>query len=297
MNWNPVLLPSAYCAFFALSAFAILWWERRKRSSRSPFPADLRLTRGPGEEQLKVLNRLDDDFLFLLLAAAVTPCLLAVILLEGVRRLPGWWMFGGLLLVGAAFLAAYGLAARRMVTRLRERGDRYLGYVGERVVAEELEPLKSGGWAVYHDVPCDNGPEKFKIDHVAVGPGGVFAIETDTRRKGAPRAGREDYKVFFDGDQLSWPWGEDQQGITRALRNAQWLEHWLRKVTGEKLDVTPVLALPGWTVEAPANANVHVVSPSWLPAVLAGDHREVLSGREVELCGRQLQQRCRDVAV
>ena len=297
MNWNTILLPSAYCACFALSALAILGWERRKRSSRSPFPADLRLLRGPGEEQLRALNRLDDDFLFLLLIAAIAPCLLAVLVLEGVRRLPGWWMFSGLLVVGTAFLAAYGLAARRVVTRLRERGHQYLGYVGERVVAEELEPLKAAGWGVFHDVPCESGPERFNIDHVAVGPGGIFAIETDTRRKGAAREGREDYKVFFDGEQLTWPWGEDRQGISHALRNAQWLEQWLRKVTGEKLAVTPVLALPGWTVEAPAHANVRVVNPSWLPDLLAGTGSEVISSREIGLCARQLQQRCRDVAI
>jgi Nuclease-related domain len=297
MNWNTVLLPSVYCAFFALSAIAILWWERRKRGSRSPFPSDLRLLRAPGEEQLKVVNRLDQDFLFLTLAAALTPCLAAVLVLEGVRRLPGWWTVAGLCAVGAALVAVYGLAARWAVKRLRERGLRYLGYVGERVVAEELEPLKAGGWGVFHNVPCENGREKFNIDHVAVGPGGVFAIETDTRRKGAALEGREDYKVFFDGEQLTWPWGEDQQGVSQALRNAQWLQQWLRKTTGEKLDVTPVLALPGWTVEAPAQAHVRVVNPSWLPDLLAGTNAAPLSSKDVEVCARQLQQRCRDVAV
>jgi Nuclease-related domain len=295
MNWNTMLLPSAYLAFFALSALAILWWERRKRGTRVPFAKDLRLLRVAGEHQLKLINRLDEGFLLMMLGAALAPCLVALVLLEGVVRLRGWWLVAGAAAVVLASLAAFLLALRWFVARLRERGNRYLGYVGERVVAEYLEPLRAGGWLVFHDVPCESGREKFNIDHVAVGPGGVFAIETKARRKGAARAGREDYKVFFDGEQLSWPWGEDQHGLDQAVRNAQWLQQWLRKTTGEKLEVVPVLALPGWYVEAPARAAVRVVNPAWLPDLLAGDGATVLGGKQVELCARQLEQRCRDV--
>ncbi len=58
----------------------------------------------------------------------------------------------------------------------------------------------------------------------------------------------------------------------------------------------PVLALPGWYVEAKAKAAVHVVSPSWLPDMLAGGSDLQLNEKQVELCTRQLEQRCRDVA-
>jgi hypothetical protein len=295
MNWNTMLVPSAYLAFFALSALAILWWERRKRGTRVPFAKDLRLLRVAGEHQLKLIHRLDESFLLMMLGAAVAPCLVALVLLEGVLRLKGWWLAAGSVVVAAVFLAAFILALRWFVARLRERGDRYLGYVGERVVAECLEALHAAGWVIFHDMPCESGREKFNIDHAAVGPGGVFAIETKARRKGHARAGREDYKVFFDGEQLSWPWGEDQYGLDQALRNAKWLQQWLVRTTGEKLEVVPVLALPGWYVEAPARAAVRVVNPTWLPDLLAGDGTTVLSGKQIELCARQLEQRCRDV--
>lgn len=295
MNWNAILLPSAYLALFALAALALLWWDHRKRGVRPPFAKDLRLLRGAGETQLKEVSRLDETAVARWLLAALVPGIVGLLLLLIVARLQGGWRLGGLAVVGAAFLAALALALRRFVARLRERGDRYLGYFGERVVAEHLEPLRAAGWRVFHDLPCESGPERFNVDHVAAGPGGLFAIETKTRRKGPARAGREDYKVFFDGEQLSWPWGEDQYGLDQTLRNAKWVQQWLEKTTGEKLEVTPVLALPGWYVEAPAHAAVRVVNPSWLPDLLAGDGATRLGAKQIELCARQLEQRCRDV--
>jgi len=295
MNWISIVLPSAYMALFALVAFAIVWWDWRKRGTRTPFAKDVRLVRTPGERQLKAIGKTDEAFLVVVLGAAVVPCIVALVILEGVVRLRGWWIWAGLGLVSVVFLAAFLFALRWFILRLHERGDRYLSYFGERIVAENLEPLKPAGWRIFHDVPCETGQERFNIDHIAVGPGGVFSVETKTRRKNGAREGREDYKVFFDGEQLSWPWGEDQLGINAALRGAKWLQQWLEKTTGEKLPVVPVLALPGWAVEANAKATLRVVNPSWLPELLNANGATLLGEKQIDLCARQLDQRCRDV--
>ena len=220
---------------------------------------------------------------------------MAVILIEATTRLNGAWFWVGLGLTVAVFAVALGLAVRWFVRRLKARGDCYLGFFGERVVAEFLEPAKGSGWRIFHDVPCESGRERFNIDHVAVGPGGVFAIETKTRRKGPAREGRDDYKVFYDGEKLDWPWGDDQDGIGLAIGHAQGLQNWLTKTTGAAVGVVPVLALPGWYVESPARAAVRVVNPSWLPDLLTGSTETVLSPRQIDLYSRQLEQRCRDV--
>ena len=230
------------------------------------------------------------------LVAAVAPGVLGLLLLAVVSGLSGLWMWISLGVVIAAFIAGIGLALPRFLKGIRERADAGLAYYGERVVSEYLEPLKLRGWRVFYDLPCESGKEKFNIDHVVIGEGGVFAIETRTRRRNGARPGRDDYKVFYDGEQLSWPWGEDQDGTDEALKNAQWLQQWLEKTTGQKVGVVPVLALPGWYVEAKAKAAVHVVSPSWLPDMLAGGSDLQLNEKQVELCTRQLEQRCRDVA-
>ena len=48
------------------------------------------------------------------------------------------------------------------------------GAVAEQNTAELLDRLERGGWRVLNDVFFD----KVNVDHVAVGPGGVFAVET-----------------------------------------------------------------------------------------------------------------------
>jgi hypothetical protein len=295
MNWKSILLPSAYLALFALSSFALFWWEWRRRGTRAPFTKDLRLLRMAGETQLKEAGQMDERFVVLWLAGAVVPCVLGLILLAVDQFLPELWRIVLWALTGAVFLSALVLGLRRLMIFLRERGDRYLGYFAERVVAENLDPLKLAGWRIFHDVPCEIGAERFNIDHVAVGPGGVYAIETAARRKGDTREGRDDYKVFYDGEQLSWPWGEDQHGLDRIIRNAKWLKQWLEKTTGEKMEVSAVLAIPGWYVEANARATVRVVNPSWLPDIMTSAGILVLNERQVDLCTRQLEQRCRDV--
>jgi hypothetical protein len=52
------------------------------------------------------------------------------------------------------------------------------GAEGEEVVGEILEGLVADGWQVIHDVSLGRG----NIDHVVVGPGGLFTVETKSRR-------------------------------------------------------------------------------------------------------------------
>jgi hypothetical protein len=51
------------------------------------------------------------------------------------------------------------------------------GAEGEEVVGGILEDLREQGWCVIHDVSFGRG----NIDHIVVGPGGVFTIETKSR--------------------------------------------------------------------------------------------------------------------
>jgi hypothetical protein len=90
-----------------------------------------------------------------------------------------WTSAGGL---------AWGIASRRFVVSelaccaglaLVNRRDRAIerwqkGADGERLVGGVLESLHEQGWRVLHDISFGTG----NIDHVAIGPGGVFTIET-----------------------------------------------------------------------------------------------------------------------
>jgi hypothetical protein len=76
---------------------------------------------------------------------------------EASRR--GWLRF-----LGGRFKRDYGAWAQ--------------GAEGEEVVGEILESLTTDGWQVIHDVSFGRG----NIDHIAVGPGGLFTVETKSRR-------------------------------------------------------------------------------------------------------------------
>jgi hypothetical protein len=56
-----------------------------------------------------------------------------------------------------------------------ERADRWLrGAEGERAVGAICTELEANGWHAIHDVSLGHG----NVDHILVGPGGIFTIET-----------------------------------------------------------------------------------------------------------------------
>ena len=69
-------------------------------------------------------------------------------------------------------------SARAKAKRHREIADRYgRGADGEEATAQALAPLAAQGWVVLHDVAWP-GRRLANIDHVAVGPPGVFVIDS-----------------------------------------------------------------------------------------------------------------------
>jgi hypothetical protein len=176
----------------------------------------------------------------------------------------------------------------------RYRNDR-LGYLGERAVGEALLSIHELGYRVFHDIPASIKQQTFNVDHVAVGPGGVFAIETKTRRKGRARAGFEDHKVAYDGAQLIWPWGEDDFGLKNAEHRARWLSDWLNEKLGLGLNAKPMLALPGWYVVPKGIGPVLVVNHKQVVGTILRQPQNVLTKGQIDLVTRQLDGLCRDV--
>lgn len=275
--------------------FGAIQWLKSKRRPKLPFkPERDRLLRGPGESLKQRIELMDENMIYLLLALMALPVLAGFGVLAGMqqaqigssaaRLVSALGMAIGLVLVGAWYLAKEAL----------RRGNHYLGWFGERMTAEELEPLKSMGWRIFHDVPVSSGKAEWNIDHVAVGHGGVFAIETKMRRKGHARAGRKDHEVFYDGRDLSWPWTEDRYGLDQAEKNARELGEWMEQLTNVKIKPTAVLTFPGWYIVERALGPVRVINAALLPSLLNAKSN-VLTAAQVDLLARQLDVRCRDV--
>ena len=96
-------------------------------------------------------------------------------------------------LCSASAVAVVALAFFRVRAHIPELRAMYQGIQGERLVGQMLEEFRTRGYSVLHDVPGDRG----NVDHVLVGPKGVFVVETKTVSK--PR-GRK--SIEYDGKQV-----------------------------------------------------------------------------------------------
>ena len=141
--------------------------------------------------------------------------------------------------IAACLDAQASAAPRSAVARLFGRSPLtddsrpwYLGALGERRVAERLEAL-GDDWSVLHSVPI--GERGSDIDHVVVGPPGLFTINTK----------------FHDGARV-WV------GSRRILVNGQPVDHLrnarfeakrvarlMSTITGAPVEVTPIIAIVG----------------------------------------------------
>ncbi|MEV0178451.1 nuclease-related domain-containing protein [Streptomyces sp. NPDC050625] len=83
-------------------------------------------------------------------------------------------------------------AISRLLRRPSEWDSWRKGLAGERRVGAELNRLGRHGWRVLHSVPLAN---KVDIDHLLIGPGGVFSINTKHHHKRAVWVGDDSVKV------------------------------------------------------------------------------------------------------
>jgi len=286
---------AAYLLLFMGGVIGIQIWKIRRRHERPPVA--FKLLRGPGETLRRRVVKAEEDFLFRVLYAGLVPLIAALVVLTALvllaphtSRLIG---FGITALVFLATLIPAGRWALRDLTRYR---DDHLGCLGEREVAEQLQPLLADGYRVFHDVPAEGVKKSFNLDHVTVGPTGVALIETKTRRKRPARHGLKDYEITFDGHQLVWPWGENRDGIDQAINEAEWLEKWIFGRTGLKLTVKPILTLPGWYVKEAPSPRLRVVNSKILADVIRGRGEVTLTPEKIDLIARQLDDQCRDVS-
>lgn len=150
----------------------------------------------------------------------------------------------------------------RMFKRLGEMKRLRQARDGERAVAEYLDLLREDGHRVFHDIVGTN----FNIDHVIIGPKGVFTVETKTLNK---RVG-QNISLRFDGKTVCV--GEaalPDNPVPQALAQALWLKRTLTDSTGKVFGVKPVVVFPGWFVEPSKRDEVWVLEPKALSGFLA----------------------------
>ncbi len=130
------------------------------------------------------------------------------------------------------------------------------GAAGERHVARLLEPLVQQGWGVNHDLHVSGS--KANIDHVVIGPPGVFVIDAKHYR----------VRLRLSGDGLLW---HGRYLLSPALSTVRWEADKLQARLGAAdIAVVPIVAVVGATVPygQVTATGVTVVPARRLPGLL-----------------------------
>jgi hypothetical protein len=279
-----ILIPS--CLIVALVKF---WeWQSKNYDRKSPLTSDL--LRSPGEALREKLFELKLDvfsdlvvlFMFPILTFSIS---LSIEVFDTKSNLLTHTL-NAIMTVGAVIFLL------RRIFRNKKSVLKYnLGLDAEIAVGQELNHLMREGYWVYHDFPA----EDFNIDHVLIGPTGVFAIETKGRAKPFNKNGTAEREVIYDGETLRFPHKTEQQPLKQAESQARWLADWLTRAVGEPVAVTPVLAIPGWFIKQTKRKGVPVINGKNSSAFFASWDRQVLSEKLQRQIAHQIDTRCRTV--
>lgn len=147
------------------------------------------------------------------------------------------------------------------------------GLQAEKSVGQYLEQFRAQGYQIFHDIPGESGGKKFNLDHVIIGPKGIFTIETKYAHKKHGQA-----KIRYDGKQILIDgYKPERNPVSQAKAQGKWLFERLLSGTGKKCFVQPVVVYPGWFVEnrAGRNAAVWVINEKALAAFIDKQNRSV----------------------
>lgn len=158
---------------------------------------------------------------------------------------------------------------------------------GEQAVGQFLERLRADGYHIFHDLIGEN----FNIDHVLVGPAGVFTVETKTWSK--PVRGQTE--IQFDGERIRVAGREpDRDPVVQAKAQANWIRRLLNETAGRSPFVKPVIVFPGWYVANSKGSfsELWVLEPKALPTFLANEPAR-MSESDVQLFSYHLSRHIR----
>jgi hypothetical protein len=193
---------------------------------------------------------------------------------------PEWQLYALLtLLAAAAAFAAWHLLrtifAWRQVRYMRDASI---------AIGHELQRVAASHGLTYHDVPTAFG----MIDHVLIGPGGIYAVNVVARRHA--RSGVATLKA----GSVEFSSAKKAMDIKAQATATQRLEKELSKQVGRPLRVRSVIATPGWNIERQQDPNHLLVNERTLTMIRGWkDHADHLMDDEVEHLQTYLTERCK----
>jgi hypothetical protein len=287
--WNTIKAPIIALSVIALVTGIVLWsmhgvslqW---RRNFREPFYQGI--LRPPGWGCIERKNEALFDLTAVSTALPILWAFIAYLFSRGNKS--DAWAF---VIVGVPTSIVMILTIQ---ARLKTMRTARLGFLGECVVAENLASLAADGWQVFHDVPMtgENG-YSYNIDHVAVGSGGVVAVETKTFSKSREKLARGN-QLRIVGEKVVFPSGRWETPLKQAKGQALSLRNLLRTENIAIEFVRPLVVLPGWIVNYPKGASEEIRDPrnvaAWMKKL-----EPVLSPDEVSTISAVLEKLCRNL--
>ncbi len=158
------------------------------------------------------------------------------------------------------------VVAFKLIARRSDRAER--GADAEVVVAQLLRGLPKE-YHVFHDLVF----EGFNIDHVVIGPTGVFIVETKSHRGKVSAKGEA---LLLNGRPFEKP------VLNQAWSEAFTLRDRLPQIAGKPCSVQPLLCFPNAFIQARDPVKgVIVVSRHFLLRVITGSRAVTLSQTEI----------------
>ena len=233
------------------------------------------LLRLPGQSATDELNEIIDSkvdgHLFMIAASVMLILFTWVVHFEKVEPNPYVVTLTALILILVSSLKLRKY--KRDIINLKQ------GIKGERYVGQILEGLRADGYQVFHDIVA----ESFNLDHVIIGPAGIFVIETKTwGNKAEIGSAKYDGKTLYLNNHPV-----PRNPIMQSLGSARWLSDTLRKSTGTQFRVKPLIALPSKFIKSEVNKvlekeGVYMLNPKNIKAFLgAKKDSEILSAEQI----------------
>jgi hypothetical protein len=270
------------CAFIFLVAAKSWHLVARSMSAHPNFPdAIMREAAQRFRDELETLSRKQSSYLgaglMFVFIFAVAHTFEAHQLFEGY---PAWQLY----VLLATLLAAAVFALYRVVCLIRQwREIRFLRDANI-AVGHSLQRIAVGHGRVFHDVFTLAGV----VDHVIVGPGGIYAINVV-----ANRAIRRESVKIADGELCFKPRGKTISIADIASKTAR-LEQEFRNLLRNSVRVRSVIAVPGWHAETQSGDAYLVVNERTLPMLRGwSSEADYLMDEDVQTLQRHLTKICK----
>ncbi len=284
----PIILVFASLGI-TLAAINLLKAYHGLKKRRTPFTS--KFLRSPGQSLFEKLDAINDDLVAFMAMMITMPVAFYALYISDLyfQKQPLTLSSAIVYIISGGLIIGYLIF--KMVRLFNLRRSTRLGYEGEVATGQELNLMMLQGYHVYHDFAAD----QFNIDHIVVGPAGVFAVETKARAKPTSDDRTADAKVTYDGHCIHFPKWKEVKPLEQAKAQSVWLERWLSSATGEKTAVRPVVALPGWYITRTASEGILVINPKQFLRIAKPINGNTLDDRRIKSIVHQIDQRCRNI--